>query len=155
MKPTTTFTRSMAAAVLTAGVTAMGGCASYDKTAEAPPAQAASRQAAAQPAGIEVQSLRLTAADNMLDLRYRVTDLDRAAALFDRKSPPYLVDQASGARMAIPNTPKLGLLRQVGSAKHLDRTYFMMFGNPGHIVKRGSQLTLVAGDLRLENLTVQ
>ena len=105
--------------------------------------------------GIRVESLRLTAADYMLDLRYRITDPERAAAFFNRKTELQLVDSVSGARLAVPNTPKLGKLRQVARKDMPDRSYFMLFANPGRYLKAGSQVTLVAGDTRISHLTVE
>ncbi len=107
--------------------------------------------AAVEDPGIRVESLRLTAADYMLDLRYRVTDPERAAAFFSRKTELQLVDPVSGARLAVPNTPKLGRLRQVARKDMPDRSYFMLFANPGRYLKAGSQVTLVAGDTRISS----
>jgi hypothetical protein len=105
--------------------------------------------------GIRVESLRLTAADYMLDLRFRVTDPERAAPFFSRKTELQLVDPVSGARLAVPNTPKLGKLRQVARKDMPDRSYFVLFANPGRYLKAGSQVTLVAGDTRIAQLTVE
>lgn len=105
--------------------------------------------------GIRVESLRLTAADYMLDLRYRITDPERAAVFFSRKTELHLLDPVSGARLAVPNTPKLGRLRQVARKDMTDRSYFMLFANPGRYLKAGSEVTLVAGDVRIGHLTVE
>jgi hypothetical protein len=130
----------------------VAGCAAppADKAAVAPLPQAAE----ADP-GIRVESLRLTAADYMLDLRYRVTDPERAAAFFSRKTDLHLVDPVSGARLAVPSTAKLGRLRQVARKDMTDRSYFMLFANPGRYLKAGSQVTLVAGDTRISHLTIE
>ncbi len=111
--------------------------------------------AAVEDPGIHVESLRLTAADYMLDLRYRITDPERAAAFFNRKTELQLVDPVSGARLAVPNTPKLGRLRQVARKDMTDRSYFMLFANPGRYLKAGSQVILIAGDTRISHLTVE
>ena len=105
--------------------------------------------------GIRVESLRLTAADYMLDLRFRVTDQERAAAFFSRKTELQLVDPVSGTRLAVPNTPKLGKLRQVARKDMPERSYFLLFANPGRYLKAGSQVILVAGDTRISHLTVE
>jgi hypothetical protein len=105
--------------------------------------------------GIRVESLRLTAADYMLDLRFRITDPERAAPFFNRKTEFQLLDPASGARLAVPNTPKLGKLRQVARKDMPDRSYFVLFANPGRHLKAGSQVTLVAGDTRIDQITVE
>jgi len=128
------------------------GCAATpaDKAAMATPPLAA-----AEAPGIRVESLRLTAADYMLDLRYRITDPERAAAFFSRKTELQLVDPVSGARLAVPTTPKLGRLRQVARKDMPDRSYFMIFANPGRYLKAGSQVILIAGDTRISHLTVE
>jgi len=128
------------------------GCAAVpaDKAAVATPPPAT-----AEDSGIRVESLRLTAADYMLDLRYRITDPERAAAFFSRKTELQLVDPVSGARLAVPTTPKLGRLRQVARKDMPDRSYFMIFANPGRYLKAGSQVILVAGDTRISQITVE
>lgn len=112
-------------------------------------------KAAVEDAGIRVESLRLTAADYMLDLRFRITDAERAAPFFSGKTALELVDAASGARLAVPSTPKLGKLRQVARHGMTDRSYFVLFANPGRFLKAGSRVTLVAGDTRIGGLTVE
>lgn len=116
-----------------------------------PPAE----RAAAEDPGIRVESLRLTAADYMLDLRFRVTDPERAAPFLSRRTELELVDEASGVRFAVPNTPKLGKLRQVAREDMGDRSYFILFANPGRYLRPGSQVTLRAGDTRIAALTVE
>lgn len=106
-------------------------------------------------AGVRVESLRLSAADYMLDLRFRVTDPERAAPFFNRNAEVQLIDQASGARLVVPNTPKLGKLRQVARKDMTERSYFMLFANPGRFLKAGSEVTLVVGDTRISHLKVE
>lgn len=131
-----------------AALLAAGCAATPDQAALTPPAEAVDP-------GIRVESLRLTAADYMLDLRYRITDLERAAPFFSRKTELQLVDPVSGARLAVPNTPKLGRLRQVARKDMPDRSYFVLFANPGRFLKAGSQVNLVAGDTHIAQLTVE
>ena len=132
-----------------AALLAAGCAATPDQAALTPPA------AAVEDPGIRVESLRLTAADYMLDLRYRVTDPERAAPFFSRRTELQLVDPVSGARLAVPNTPKLGRLRQVARKDMPDRSYFVLFANPGRFLKAGSQVNLVAGDIHIAQLTVE
>lgn len=107
--------------------------------------------------GIRTEGLRLSAAGYMLDFRYRVIDPVKAAPLLDKKIRPYLLDDASGAQLAVPDTAKLGQLRTTGRNKvvHGDRDYFILFANPGRFVQAGNKMTLVMGDMRLEDLTVE
>ncbi len=87
--------------------------------------------------GIEIQALRLSAADNMLDFRYRVTDPDKARKLLKRGLKPWLLDRATGAKLLMPTTTKIGPLRQATLAPKKDRVYYVMFANPGRFIKRG------------------
>ena len=70
------------------------------------------------------------------------------------KTKPYLIDQASNAKLMVPNPPKVGPLRNSNKPK-ADRVYFMFFGNPGKFVKAGNKVTVVIGDFKAENLTVK
>jgi hypothetical protein len=133
-----------------AALLAAGCAATPDQAALTPPPAEA-----VEDPGIRVESLRLTAADYMLDLRYRVTDPERAAPFFSRRTELQLVDPVSGARLAVPNTPKLGRLRQVARKDMPDRSYFVLFANPGRFLKAGSQVNLVAGDTPIARLTVE
>lgn len=103
--------------------------------------------------GIQFESIRMTANDHMVDFRYRVLDADKAQALFDRKSDPYLQDHDSGKVLGVPNTAKIGPLRTSNKPKE-GRIYWMFFGNTG-VVKTGDKVTVVIGDFKAENLVVQ
>lgn len=128
----------------------LGGCATSPRGGSAYLAETAPDNH-----GIEVLGLRQASAGYMIDFRYRVLDPDKAAPLLDHKIQPYLLDPASGAKLFVPSTPKLGQLRQTPKHPVAGDRYFMFFANPGRYAQPGSRLTLVAGDLRLENLTVQ
>ena len=104
--------------------------------------------------GIEVTSLKLTAAGHMVDFRYRVTDPMKALPFFDPKGRPILIDQASGTKLNVPVAPKVGSLRQKTMKPEVGRIYFILFGNTG-VVKNGSKVTLVIGEVKIENLTVE
>lgn len=154
----TTFNWKRVAAVMAvAGGIMLAGCAT---TPEGGSSYGAAREAPAQGGerlGIRVEGLRLSAAGYMLDFRYRVTDPAKAAPLLDKKIRPYLLDEASGAQLAVPDTAKLGQLRTTGRNKviHDDRDYFILFANPGRFVQAGSKMTLVMGDLRIGNIAVE
>mgnify|MGYP001375898294 CR=1 FL=1 len=136
------------------------GCAAFAPNQGARAAAAAEsgelgRLKARRELGIEIAGIRLSAAGYMLDLRYRVTDPEKAAPLMDRRIKPYLVDQASGGKLLVPATAKLGSLRQTPRANGGDRTYFMLFANPGRFLRPGDKVTLVVGDAQVENLKVE
>lgn len=103
-----------------------------------------------------MEGLRLSAAGYMLDFRYQVIDPVKAAPLLDSRIRPYLLDVASGAQLGVPDTAKLGQLRTKGRNKVVaEQNYFILFANPGRFVQPGNRMTLVMGDLRIENLVVQ
>ena len=105
--------------------------------------------------GIRILSIRQSANGYMLDFRYRVIDPDKASALLNRKDKPYLIDQASGARLMVPSAPKVGPLRQTSVKPIPNRNYFILFANPGKYVKPGNHVTVVIGDFKAENLVVE
>lgn len=136
---------------------ALGGCTG---TAEKQPSYAEARLAATQDGGadtlgIEVEGIRLSAAGYMLDFRYRVLDPVKAAPLLDRRIQPYLLDEASGARFAVPDAPKVGRLRTTSRNKVIPgRNYYILFANPGRSLQAGRKVTLVAGDAKINHLIV-
>ena len=107
--------------------------------------------------GIEIIRIRLSAAGNMLDFRYRVIEPDKAHPILDFKVKPYLIDQKSGAKFQVPNPPKVGSLRQTSRSgrPQANRIYFILFSNPGRSVQVGDKVTVVVGDFRAEDLIVQ
>ncbi len=105
--------------------------------------------------GMEIQGLRLSAADTMLDFRYRVTDPEKAHQLLKRGLKPYVLDQATGARLLMPTTTKIGPLRQATLAPKKDRVYYVMFANPGRFIKRGAMVDVVIGDFVAKDIVVQ
>jgi len=119
------------------------------------PASHASVQRLEQAAGIQIKSLRLSAAGNLIDLRYKVTDPEKATTFFEEKrNQPYLIDLATGVRLSIPET-KIGALRTSPKNMVADKVNFMMFANPGAFLKRGSKVTVVIGVFKAENLIVE
>ena len=104
--------------------------------------------------GIEILGVRSTAANYMLDFRYRVIDAEKANPLFRRKSRPQLIEQETGAQMGVYSSPKTGPMRTTNMPKN-DRNYFILFANPGKQIKVGNKVTVVIDDFKAENITVQ
>jgi len=105
--------------------------------------------------GIQVTSLHLSANGYMVDFRSQVLDPGKAATLGDPKAKPYLVDQATGAKLNVPRSPKVGPLRQSAENLTAGKVYFALFSNPGKVVKTGSKVTVAIGDFKAENLVVE
>lgn len=132
----------------------LGGCATA--TASGTPADAQPSPVEAT-YGIKVEGLRLTAAGSMLDFRYRVLDAQKAAPFLNGKIQPLLLDEARSAKLGVPDTPTLGRIRQTsrnGVIKN-DRSYFIMFGNPGKALQSGDKVSLLLGRVKVTELTVQ
>lgn len=108
----------------------------------------------AEPAPIKIESVRITAAGHYLDLRYRVLDPVRANEMLGPGIKPLLIDQASGIKMAVPMTAKLGALRQTRGIQRPNHLYFVIFVNSAGL-HPGSQVTAQLGDMAVSDLTVE
>jgi hypothetical protein len=104
--------------------------------------------------GIDIIGVHPVSSGYMLRFDYRVVDPERAAVLRDRTARPYLIDERTRTALAVPTMENVGELRQVAPLE-TDRTYYMIFGNPGKLVKPGSRVTLVAGPFRAEGMVVK
>jgi hypothetical protein len=104
--------------------------------------------------GIELVAMRSTAAGHMVDFRYKVTDAEKAVPLFQRQTKPYLIHQESGKVLGVPNTAKVGSLRN-SNMPQVGRTYWMFFGNHHRLVQKGDLVTVAIGDFRAKDLKVQ
>ena len=104
--------------------------------------------------GIEILGVRLVSSDWMLQFKYRVTDPQKAQDLLSRHAKPYLVDQASGATLAVPAMENIGELRQV-SAPEEGRTYYIIFGNANKIVRRGNRVSIAIGSFHADEMIVE
>jgi hypothetical protein len=103
--------------------------------------------------GVEVIGVHPVSSGYMLAFRYRVLDTKKAKPVNDMKGKAYLIDEATHTRLAVPALENVGELR-TGAAPETDRTYFMIFGNPGRLVKAGSRVSVVIGDFHAEDMIV-
>lgn len=134
----------------------IAGCATAPTAPSSSSGQERAVRAASigESAGVEVVSLRKTVAGRMLDFRFRVIDPEKAAPLLSRGTSAYILDPATGAKMPVPNT-KIGNMRQTTLKPEKGRVYFMFFDAAGQQVKSGDKVTVVIGEHRFQNLTVQ
>lgn len=129
-----------------------------ESAAPAAPAPAPAPAQRLEDLGVELVGIRLSGADFLIDVRYRVKDVAKAQALMERKVHPVLVNEATGDRFYVPQAPKLGSLRQSATAKQpvqLDKVYFMLFANPDRKLRSGEKVTLHAGESTVKGLVVQ
>ncbi len=132
----------MARQLLVIALIALAGCA------------ATGGPRASEPAPIKIEAVRMTAAGHFIDLRYRVLDPARANELLGPGVKPLLIDQATGFKMGVPMTAKLGPLRQTQAPQRLDHLYFVMFTNTAGL-HPGSKVTAQLGDITVTDLTVE
>ena len=112
------------------------------------------RQRISEQLGIEIVGIRLSAGDHMLDFRYKVIDPEKASLLLRRQSEVYLIDQSTGIKVSVPRT-KLGSMRQTAVHPLPNRVYFILFSNPNRLMTPGSRVTLVIGDLKVQDLVIE
>jgi len=103
--------------------------------------------------GVDIIGVRRVSSGYMLRLSYRVVDPEKARPLFDKKVRPFVIDEVTGARLAVPAMENVGELRQT-AAPIQDHNYFMIFGNPEKLVKSGGRISIVLGDMRVDGFTV-
>jgi hypothetical protein len=104
--------------------------------------------------GVDHLQVRSTASGNSLQFRYRVLDAEKAKLLNDKRATPYMLDWQTGNRLQVPTMEKIGTLRQMATPE-VGREYWMVFSNPGKLVKPGQKVDVVVGAVRLEGLTVE
>lgn len=105
--------------------------------------------------GVQIIGIRRSAANYMLDFRFRILDKDKISMIMDRKVKPELLVEKNGSRLLVPVTSKLGPLRQSGKFAKENKNYFMFFANPAKQVKSGDLVTVTIGDFRKEHIVVQ
>ena len=105
--------------------------------------------------GMEVVGLYPAVGGRVLDLRYKILDPVKAALLPNEPGGIYLIDEATGATTKLPNSPKTGSIPQNPQKLEAGRTYSFSFPNQGGRFKSGNKVTLVIGNFRAENLSVQ
>jgi hypothetical protein len=103
-----------------------------------------------QRSGVRIVRVTVSGDGGLVDLRYQVADSDKAAALHDPANPPLVVDERTGgvvSRLFMGHThsqpPKVGL------------TYYLIFENPGDLVRAGKMVSVQLGDARVAHVRVQ
>jgi hypothetical protein len=98
--------------------------------------------------GIRVARLTMTAEGGLIDLRFHVVDASKAVQLLKEQYVPVLIAEDSRVEVKSPAPPDQDTLL----AGH---TYYILYPNVHGQIQRGTQMTMVIGNLRLEHLVVQ
>lgn len=105
--------------------------------------------------GVRILHLHLAAENQLLDLRFQVTDAQKALPILDRNLKAYLVNQKTGKAFPVPIT-KSGAMRQSTLKPENGREYFIWFSNPSGLTKAGDVMTLAVGEnIRIKNIRVE
>jgi hypothetical protein len=104
--------------------------------------------------GVDDLKVRRTNAGNLIRFSYRVTNVDQAKALNDKKATPYMIGHTSHAMLQVPVMDKVGPLRQ-STAPEAGKEYWMVFSNKGDVVKTGERVSVVIGSFRVDGLMVE
>lgn len=104
--------------------------------------------------GIDDIHVHPVSSGQSIEFRYRVLDADKAALLTDRNASPSLVDQLTGTKLQVPVVEQIGSLRQT-TKPQVGKQYFMLFSNPGKLVKAGRRVDLICGRIHMRGLVVE
>jgi hypothetical protein len=109
------------------------------------PVQASDQKAVQESVGIRILALRLKSANSLLDLRFRVVDSEKAAALFGRDRP-HMIHLATGTKLHVTGPTATRL--------ETDGIYDLLFANSNRDVKHGHLVNILVGDYRVQSIPV-
>ena len=99
---------------------------------------------------LDIIACILTANDNIINISFSSRNPDYLAKSINQI---YAVDDTSGVRLPVLNLPRLGKMANLRKGRKGNYGYIML-ANIGHVVTRGSSLTLVIGDRERKRVTV-
>ncbi|MGB0127014.1 MAG: hypothetical protein WBP72_05185 [Rhodocyclaceae bacterium] len=107
--------------------------------------------------GIKLTSLRMASTGTTVELRFYLDDPRKGAKLFDRETPPFLMDESGGPALTTAAPP---IAYGTGRSAAPDRaprrrSYLLQFSNARQSVRAGSRVSLVVGDLKVTGLVVE
>jgi len=103
----------------------------------------------AERSGVKITYVALTGGGGLVDLRYQVFDPDKANALHDKRTPPVLVDERTGVVV------HQLLMDHAHHGEHkVGVKYYLVFNNPGNLVRRGSMVTVLLGNAEVQHVVV-
>lgn len=98
--------------------------------------------------GIQVVMLGVSAGGGLIDMRFRVTDAEKAAMLLDTANRPSLVAEDSGTVLTMHVRPEV-------QKYETDRVYYLLYANTRSAIQPGTLVSVELGDLRLEHMVAQ
>jgi hypothetical protein len=104
--------------------------------------------------GVDSFSVRWVESGQIVRFSFRVLNANKAAALNDKKSEPFLIDPKAGVKLVVPSLEKIGQLRQTATPEE-GKSYWIGFSNKGRFVKRGDRVSVEIGKFRIDGLVVE
>jgi hypothetical protein len=109
-----------------------------------------SKAAFEQRSGVRIIAVAVTGDGGLVDIRYEVIDPNAAASIHSQATPPQLVDERTGV---LVNRLLMGHIHN-GQMKAA-QTYFLLFENPGNLVRAGGRVTVQLGSARVAHVPVR
>jgi len=104
--------------------------------------------------GIDDLVLRVAASGSLVRFSYRVTNVQRAKELGNKRAEPYLIDPRSHVALRIPVMEQVGPLWQTVGLENGKR-YWMTFSNKGSPVRAGDRVSVVIGNFHADGILVE
>ena len=105
--------------------------------------------------GIQVCGAHLSMGDAIVDVRYKILDPAKVAALGDGKTLGYIIEPNTGNKLLMPKPPKEGAFPPTGNRLAVGKTYFAIVANQGRVLKRGEAVSVILGDARADNVVLE
>jgi hypothetical protein len=99
--------------------------------------------------GIRFTNVVLTGSDGIIELRYRVLDGSKAAAVHDPKTLPYIV--IDGKKL---DTPAMAGHGHSKDSPDAGRAGYLLLSNTQHAAQPGDEVAVHMGDLHLDHVVV-
>jgi hypothetical protein len=100
--------------------------------------------------GVKITQVAVTGGGGLIDLRYQVIDPNKAARLHDANNPPAVVDEQTGVV-----AHDLFMQHSHSGPFAFGETYYLVFDNPGNLVRRGGFVTVLLGDAQVDHVLVR
>ena len=104
----------------------------------------------AERSGVRIQHVAVSGGGGLLDLRFQVVDPDKAAAVHDVATPAAVVDESTGLVVK-----ELLMGHSHTAPFKTGVTYYLVFENPGNLVQRGSDVSVLLGNAQVEHVVVE
>jgi hypothetical protein len=99
--------------------------------------------------GIRITHIAVLADGGLIDFRFQVIDVDKAAPLFSLDKRPIMIVEKTGQVVDSLYHPPMGHGVKAGQSQ-----YFIYNDNRG-VIKAGMSISVLLGDLRLEHIIAQ